>query len=335
MFELPAIPLRVRKHRAERRRCGCGELTRVPFPEGVAAPTPYGRGFAPSRSTSSPTSAFPTSAPLACSPPTDSPRRFRLERYFIHANTDRVHAGGLSRGRTPAHTVPRCRGKGLVQSNRCVTRHSLPSFLKVTQPRSRPPRCFRNTLARLPSTLTALTRAACNSNAIPDMKVTQPVGVIALRRVGVNNEQALSSSPDAAASASSKVAVLGLLPWADLEPSGAPRWCDSSGGGDSVSADGMVFALFCGLLSSDPPHPPTHSETKRTKASRRIVAHLHGVVSSARPRRASGVLDGGCPVDRHCRRYPLVSKLEMVNYRNLVWGPPYGYGRMECSFRGP
>jgi transposase len=42
VFELPTISLRVREHRAERRRCGCGELASAPFPEGVAAPTQYG-----------------------------------------------------------------------------------------------------------------------------------------------------------------------------------------------------------------------------------------------------------------------------------------------------
>lgn len=42
LFELPAISLRVREHRAQRCRCACGELARAPFPEGVAAPTQYG-----------------------------------------------------------------------------------------------------------------------------------------------------------------------------------------------------------------------------------------------------------------------------------------------------
>lgn len=42
VLELPAISLRVREHRAERRRCACGAVAHAPFPEGVAAPTQYG-----------------------------------------------------------------------------------------------------------------------------------------------------------------------------------------------------------------------------------------------------------------------------------------------------
>lgn len=42
VFELPAISLRVSEHRAQRRRCSCGELTRASFPDAVAAPAQYG-----------------------------------------------------------------------------------------------------------------------------------------------------------------------------------------------------------------------------------------------------------------------------------------------------
>lgn len=42
VFELPVIRLRVVEHRAQRRECGCGQLTTAPFPLGVSAPTQYG-----------------------------------------------------------------------------------------------------------------------------------------------------------------------------------------------------------------------------------------------------------------------------------------------------
>lgn len=42
LLELPEVALRVSEHRAERRRCTCGELTAARFPAGVGAPTQYG-----------------------------------------------------------------------------------------------------------------------------------------------------------------------------------------------------------------------------------------------------------------------------------------------------
>lgn len=42
LFDLPEIRLRVVEHVAERRRCGCGQLTAASFPAGVSAPTQYG-----------------------------------------------------------------------------------------------------------------------------------------------------------------------------------------------------------------------------------------------------------------------------------------------------
>lgn len=44
VFDLPEIRLRVTEHVAERRRCGCGQLTTASFPPGVRAPTQYGPG---------------------------------------------------------------------------------------------------------------------------------------------------------------------------------------------------------------------------------------------------------------------------------------------------
>ena len=45
VFDLPPVALQVTEHRAQRRRCGCGELSAAPFPEGVSAPTQYGPGL--------------------------------------------------------------------------------------------------------------------------------------------------------------------------------------------------------------------------------------------------------------------------------------------------
>lgn len=42
VFDLPEIALRVTEHVAERRRCGCGQLTTAAFPAGALAPTQYG-----------------------------------------------------------------------------------------------------------------------------------------------------------------------------------------------------------------------------------------------------------------------------------------------------
>jgi transposase len=42
VFDLPEIHVRVVEHVAERRRCGCGQLTSGAFPAGVSAPTQYG-----------------------------------------------------------------------------------------------------------------------------------------------------------------------------------------------------------------------------------------------------------------------------------------------------
>lgn len=42
VFDLPTIRLAVTEHRAQRRRCRCGEITSGVFPGGVGAPTQYG-----------------------------------------------------------------------------------------------------------------------------------------------------------------------------------------------------------------------------------------------------------------------------------------------------
>ncbi|HEX7537354.1 MAG TPA: IS66 family transposase [Dermatophilaceae bacterium] len=44
VFDLPVIVLRVAEHRLEHRRCGCGQVTMAPVPDGVGAPTQYGPG---------------------------------------------------------------------------------------------------------------------------------------------------------------------------------------------------------------------------------------------------------------------------------------------------
>ena len=42
VFDLPLVRLAVCEHRAQRRRCACGHVTRAAFPAGVSAPTQYG-----------------------------------------------------------------------------------------------------------------------------------------------------------------------------------------------------------------------------------------------------------------------------------------------------
>lgn len=42
VFDLPPVRLAVCEHRAQRRRCACGHVTRAVFPSGVSAPTQYG-----------------------------------------------------------------------------------------------------------------------------------------------------------------------------------------------------------------------------------------------------------------------------------------------------
>jgi transposase len=42
VFDLPEVRLIVCEHRAQRRRCACGHVTRAAFPAGVGAPTQYG-----------------------------------------------------------------------------------------------------------------------------------------------------------------------------------------------------------------------------------------------------------------------------------------------------
>lgn len=42
VFDLPPVRLAVCEHRAQRRRCACGHVTRAAFPAGVSAPTQYG-----------------------------------------------------------------------------------------------------------------------------------------------------------------------------------------------------------------------------------------------------------------------------------------------------
>lgn len=46
VFDLPPITLRVVEHRAERRQCGCGQVSAAPFPVEATAPTCYGPGLA-------------------------------------------------------------------------------------------------------------------------------------------------------------------------------------------------------------------------------------------------------------------------------------------------
>jgi len=46
VFDLPAIALRAIEHRAQRRECGCGAVTRAAFPPEATAPTCYGPGVA-------------------------------------------------------------------------------------------------------------------------------------------------------------------------------------------------------------------------------------------------------------------------------------------------
>lgn len=42
VFDLPEVRLSITEHRAEGRRCACGEVTKAPFPKGVSAPAQYG-----------------------------------------------------------------------------------------------------------------------------------------------------------------------------------------------------------------------------------------------------------------------------------------------------
>jgi transposase len=42
VFDLPPVRLAVCEHRAQRRRCACGDVTTAAFPAGVSAPTQYG-----------------------------------------------------------------------------------------------------------------------------------------------------------------------------------------------------------------------------------------------------------------------------------------------------
>jgi transposase len=44
VFDLPPLGLRVTEHRAQRRRCACGQVTTGAFPEQVRAPAQYGPG---------------------------------------------------------------------------------------------------------------------------------------------------------------------------------------------------------------------------------------------------------------------------------------------------
>jgi len=46
VFDLPIIELLAIEHRAQRRECGCGVVTRAPFPMQATAPTCYGPGVA-------------------------------------------------------------------------------------------------------------------------------------------------------------------------------------------------------------------------------------------------------------------------------------------------
>ena len=46
VFDLPVIELLAIEHRAQRRECGCGVVTRAPFPVEATAPTCYGPGVA-------------------------------------------------------------------------------------------------------------------------------------------------------------------------------------------------------------------------------------------------------------------------------------------------
>ncbi len=46
VFDLPVIELVAIEHRAQRRECGCGVVTRAPFPVEATAPTCYGPGVA-------------------------------------------------------------------------------------------------------------------------------------------------------------------------------------------------------------------------------------------------------------------------------------------------
>ena len=42
MFDIPPIVIEVTEHRAERKRCSCGQVTTASFPQGVTAPAQYG-----------------------------------------------------------------------------------------------------------------------------------------------------------------------------------------------------------------------------------------------------------------------------------------------------
>lgn len=46
VFDLPAIQVEVTEHRAQRRRCRCGQVTTGSFPDAASAPTCYGPGIA-------------------------------------------------------------------------------------------------------------------------------------------------------------------------------------------------------------------------------------------------------------------------------------------------
>ena len=46
VFDLPVIELIAIEHRAQRRECACGAVTRAPFPSQATAPTCYGPGVA-------------------------------------------------------------------------------------------------------------------------------------------------------------------------------------------------------------------------------------------------------------------------------------------------
>ncbi len=46
VFDLPVIELVAVEHRAQRRACACGVLTRAPFPAEASAPTCYAPGVA-------------------------------------------------------------------------------------------------------------------------------------------------------------------------------------------------------------------------------------------------------------------------------------------------
>ena len=120
VFDLPVIELIAIEHRAQRRECACGVVTRAPFPPEATAPTCYGAGV----STGWLSSLLPNAAArlggfltvareqLAAAPPGRRP--IALDPRRLHRDVDAVppeHKSGPGRDgrrRGPAHLHRRC-----------------------------------------------------------------------------------------------------------------------------------------------------------------------------------------------------------------------------------